>query len=275
MQSDATIHVPRDHLRDADAESNLFARLGWIKQENSRNNNNNNSTSNLDDFSDLNEAEFDSHPNCQTSKELDKISLNEDENYVEFLGTDKRGSDQKDTKALPCNSVSDIDRFLIKHRGASCDETNEESSLKFSFETLQSDQSDPAPYQDGVRSAVFSTDSSTSMEFSKHNSLDDSGNNFLTVLNSNDDIYREFKRACNILHLLLLLFYYLFISDTSGKHKQHEARSIVKNKFYKKRIRINNGQQAWRRGNWKLCKSKQQVVVIDIKIRFIKAARCH
>ena len=30
--------------------------------------------------------------------------------------------------------------------------------------------------------------------------------------------------------LIYYYYYYLFISDTSGKHKQHEARSIVNNK---------------------------------------------
>ena len=30
--------------------------------------------------------------------------------------------------------------------------------------------------------------------------------------------------------LLIYYYYYLFISDTSGKHKQHDARSIVNNK---------------------------------------------
>ena len=49
--------------------------------------------------------------------------------------------------------------------------------------------------------------------------------------------------------LLVYYYYYycyLFISDTSGKHKQHETRSIVNNKHTqkkKKSISINNGQQ--------------------------------
>ena len=43
--------------------------------------------------------------------------------------------------------------------------------------------------------------------------------------------------------LLVYYYYYLFISDTSGKHKQHEARSIVNNKQTHKKIGINNGQQ--------------------------------
>ena len=48
--------------------------------------------------------------------------------------------------------------------------------------------------------------------------------------------------------LLIYYYYCLFITDTSGKHKQHEARSIVNNKHThtqkkEKTISINNGQQ--------------------------------
>ena len=42
--------------------------------------------------------------------------------------------------------------------------------------------------------------------------------------------------------------YYLFSSDTSDKHKQHEARSIVNTNTHlkiKNTISINNSQQAW------------------------------
>ena len=52
------------------------------------------------------------------------------------------------------------------------------------------------------------------------------------------DIFAPFLRV--------YYYYYLSISDTSGKHKQHEARSIVNNQHTKqkeKRISINNGQQ--------------------------------
>ena len=52
------------------------------------------------------------------------------------------------------------------------------------------------------------------------------------------------KRKDIFAPFLLVCYYYLFISDTSGKHKQHEARSIVNNKHtHKNRISIKNGQQ--------------------------------
>ena len=52
----------------------------------------------------------------------------------------------------------------------------------------------------------------------------------------------------------------MLILDKSAKHQQHKARSVEK----QQKLNINKGLQTWLKRNWKLCKSKQQIVVIDI-----------
>ena len=70
---------------------------------------------------------------------------------------------------------------------------------------------------------------------------------YVTDLRYRTSIARLFKIAAV---LQINYYYYLFISDTSGLHKQHEARSIVNTNTHKKRISINNGQQARPKGNY-------------------------